>query len=391
MPFHDNAAGPLSRAAYLIAGYIRRTLTQAEHDELDEWVNASDDNMKLFEELTDEKNIEENLAWLDKINVEKALAKTKEKIHFKKNEKPFIRWWAWAAASITLIAGALLVYKLTLPAKNKPTEIVQQDVQPGGNKATLTLSNGSVLDLTNAKNGLLKNDHGIAVNKNNDSELLYTGRNFSPELYNTLATPKGGQYKVTLSDGTKVWLNSESSLKYPVSFDTKQRTVELNGEGYFEVAKDSGRPFKVVLSDQCEVKVFGTHFNIMSYPDESAKWITLLEGSVELSSETSTQKLIPGQQGQINASGIKLINNVDTEEITGWKNGLFIFHDEQISSIMKQVARWYDVEISYKINTSDHFNATISRNEPLSRLLHFLEETGKIHFKIDKKRIDVLP
>jgi len=386
------------RIAYLIAGYIRGTLTESEHDELDKWVEASDDNMLLFEELTDERNIEANLAWMDKTSTEKNLQLTKKKIEFIPEHKnlKIKKWFYSVAASVILLIAAFGIYKIINSKQSKQKSIAKIDqtgIKPGGNKATLTLSNGSVIDLVMAPNGLIKSDNGTIINKSKDGEILYndSGSSNSEANYNTLTTPKGGQYKVQLPDGSYVWLNAASSLKYPTAFATSERIVELKGEGYFEIAKDKTKPFKVKLADGSEVKVLGTHFNIMAYENEKSKDVTLLEGSVEITKGNNEQSLTPGQQGRIISSKIILVNDADTNQVTGWKNGQFIFHDADIQSIMRQVARWYDVDIKYEINSSQHFNATISRKEPVLRLLHILEETGQIHFKTENKTIYVLP
>jgi len=387
-----------SRVAYLIAGFIRHTLSETEHDELDAWVESSDDNMILFEELTDERNIEANLAWMDKVNTEESLKSIKRKIEFTSEHKNLKtnKWFYSIAASVILLIGAFGIYKIINNKQSKQPPIAindQSGIQPGSNKATLTLSNGSVIDLVSAPNGLIKGDSGTIINKSKDGEILYNDSSTisSAASYNILTTPKGGQYKVQLPDGSKVWLNAASSLKYPTAFATSERIVELNGEGYFEITKDRTKPFKVKLADGSEVKVLGTHFNIMAYENEKSKDVTLLEGSVEITKGNDEQNLTPGQQGRIVSSKIILVNAADTDEATGWKNGQFIFHDADIQSIMRQVARWYDVDIKYESTNTQHFNATISRKEPVLRLLHILEETGQIHFKTENKTIYVLP
>src|SRR6185312_4176868 len=175
------------------------------------------------------------------------------------------------------------------------------EIQPGGNKATLTLSNGSVIDLVSTPNGLIQGDNGTIINKSKDGEILYndSGRSNSTSNYNILTTPKGGQYQIQLPDGSLVWLNAASSLKYPTAFATSERIVELKGEGYFKITKDRTKPFKVKLADGSEVKVLGTHFNIMAYENENSKDVTLLEGSVEITKGNNEQNLTPGQQGRI--------------------------------------------------------------------------------------------
>jgi ferric-dicitrate binding protein FerR (iron transport regulator) len=387
------------RIAYLIARYIRGTLTESEHDELDQWVEASDKNMLLFEELTDEKNIEANLEWMDKTTTERNLELIKKKIEFNpghKNLKTKV-WFYSAAASVILLIAAFGIYKIINNKQGKFTSIVKNDqtgIVPGGNKAILTLGNGSVIDLVSAPSGLIERDHGTIIKKPKDGEIVYNDSNSNSNHaadYNILVTPKGGQYKVQLPDGSLVWLNAESSLKYPTAFSTSERMVELKGEGYFEIKKDESKPFKVRLADGSEVKVLGTHFNIMAYENERYKDVTLLQGSVEILKGNTVQKLAPGQQGRIISSKIILVSSSDTDQVTGWKNGQFIFRDADIESIMRQVARWYDVGIKYEDTKTQHFNATISRKEPVSRLLNLLEETNEVHFKIKNKTIYVLP
>ena len=387
------------RTAYLITSFIRKTLSEAEHDELDAWVESSDENMLLFEELTDEKNIEANLAWMDKVKTEKSLKRIKEKIEFNpiQNRRSSNKWIYGIAASIILLVAAFAIFRTTLNKKPESPAVVkisQPDIKPGGNKATLTLSNGNVIDLNNVKNGLLNGDNGTVINKSTDGEIKYENSeiaNNSSSNYNILSTPKGGLYKVQLADGSIVWLNAASSLRYPTAFNSDERIVELTGEGYFEVAKNKDKPFIVKLANESEVKVLGTHFNVMSYENENAKEITLLGGRVEISHDNNTLILKPGQQGRITSSEINLGIDVDTTQVTGWKNGQFIFHDADIQTIMKQVDRWYDVDIKYEAKVNQQFNAVISRNEPVSRLLHLLEQTGQIHFKIENKIIYVLP
>ncbi|MDE3184861.1 MAG: FecR domain-containing protein [Bacteroidota bacterium] len=383
------------RVAYLIAGYIRGTLSESEHDELDQWVEASDDNMLLFEELTDEKNIEANLEWMNKIKVEESLQSTKKKINFIP-EYPITKKWIFsAAASVILLVAAFGIYKII---NNKPSrqtsiaKIEQAGIEPGSNQATLTLSDGSVVDLVSASGGFIKRDHGTIIEMPKEGEIVYKDSgNPIAANYNILATPKGGQYEVQLPDGSRVWLNAASSLKYPTVFSTSERLVELKGEGYFEVTKDKNKPFKVKLADGSEVKVLGTHFNIMAYENERYKDVTLLQGSVEILKGNIVQKLSPGQQGRINSSKIILVSSADTSQVTGWKNGQFIFRDAEIQSIMRQVARWYNVDIKYEVTKTPHFNATISRKEPLLKLLNIFEETNEVHFKVQNKTIYVLP
>jgi ferric-dicitrate binding protein FerR (iron transport regulator) len=392
LPYSDEKA---YRIAYLVLGYLRKTLTEAEHDELDAWVEASDENMLLFEELTDERNIDANIAWMQGVQTEKALEKTKKQLQFStpvKNKKK--RLWPFIAAAAILIV-VIAIY-LVQPKKNstvpESVQVAKNDVSPGGNKATLTLSNGIVIDLVARNTGLIQNTTGTRIEKKEDGLLMYQKLTDAKETnYNTVSIPRGGQYALTLSDGTRVWLNALSSLKFPEQFSDSTRVVELNGEAFFHVARDKQHPFIVKINERDQVKVVGTQFNVSSYTDEETKKITLIEGSVQVNAGSDRLLLTPGQQAKINNGGMLLEKHADTEAATGWKNGEFVFRDADIYSIMRQAERWYDVNVIYKTTSSEHFNFSISRAETLSKILHLMELTGKIHFKIENKSVYVLP
>ncbi|WP_052324135.1 FecR family protein [Flavihumibacter sp. ZG627] len=388
---------PAYRIAYLIAGFIRNTITEKEHDELDDWVNESDDNMRLFEELTDEQNLEANLAWMDKVQTEQSYKALQEKGAFDIPRKKFQLSPVWmVAASVILIVGVFIIYRFAGNSSTSDNNIAVSDttqLKPGGNRATLTLSDGSVIDLTTANNGIIEIGKGSHVNKPAAGELVYdagVSTDETPSIH-TLSTPVGGQYHVTLPDGTKVWLNAATKLMYPSRFASNERKVEIDGEAYFEVVKNDQQPFRVVLQDGSTVTVLGTHFNVMSYTNETEKEITLLEGKVAVEKNNSVENLEPGTQAIVKTDAITKRTGIDTEEITAWKNGLFVFHDATIESIMKQVERWYDAKVVYKGDVKQLFNASILRSEPLSKLLRLLELNGYVHFKIENKTIYVLP
>lgn len=301
-----------------------------------------------------------------------------------------------AAASILIFIGiGFYFYQNYDPLI--PTANSQHDIAPGGNKAFLTLANGKRITLTDAKNGELAEQSGVKITKAADGQLVYTvsnvsSRNNNLNEYNIIETPNGGQYQIQLPDGTKVWLNAASSLKYPSKFArlVNRRVELLRGEAYFEVAKDKAHPF-IVKSNGQEVEVLGTHFNINSYLDERSIKTTLLEGSVKVSTVNGSSKtLIPGQQSQLTSTHIALIENIDIEDVTAWKNGYFKF-SESLESIMHKVSRWYDVDIVYDIkpNNGAVFNGKISRSRNLRELLDMLEFAGNIHFKIEGRRIIV--
>jgi transmembrane sensor len=382
LPYSDEKA---HRIAYLVLGYLRKTLTEAEHDELDAWVEASDENMLLFEA---------NLAWMQGIQTEKALEKTKKQLQFSPSKNRKTRVWPFiaAAAILVIIVTAYLIRPNKTNRITGPVQIANNDVLPGGNKATLTLSNGTVVDLGARNTGIIQNETGTKIEKKEDGLLMYEKLTDTKQTgYNTVSIPKGGQYALTLSDGTKVWLNALSSLKFPEQFPDSIRVVELTGEAFFHVAKDKQHPFIVKINDNEQVKVLGTQFNINSYGDEETKKITLIEGSVQVNSKNDRLQLTPGQQARINSGNLSLEKHADTEAAVGWKDGRFVFRDADIYNIMRQAERWYDVNVIYRTTSSEHFNFSILRNEPLSKILHLMELTGKIHFKIENKNVYVLP
>jgi transmembrane sensor len=293
-------------------------------------------------------------------------------------------------------ATALLFYpKYKAPAviRAKRQGISQVIVQPGSNKATLTLSDGSSIDLNESKPGTLCKQGTVTVGKRADGSLVYqpSGSQNAAVLYNTVSTPKGGQYQLVLSDGTKVWLNAASAIKYPATFSGKERIVELNGEAYFEVAKNKNMPFKVSLNNM-SVEVLGTHFNVNAYADEGEVTTTLLEGSVKLSNSKGQSMLKPGQQAKMDKQSGFDIHEVNTDEAVAWKNGYFIFDNENIQSIMRKISRWYDVDVEYSGNVDEgNFGGTTSRFNSITGVLKSLELTGTVHFKVQGRRITVMP
>jgi transmembrane sensor len=274
------------------------------------------------------------------------------------------------------------------------------DIRPGTNKAVLTLSDGSQLPLNNAVYGIVARQGNARLRKLKDGQLVYDLSETSSvpyvedtnqALYNSITTPRNGEYQLLLPDGTKVWLNAESSLRFPAVFTGSERRVELSGEAYFEVAKNREMPFRVIAG-KTEIEVLGTHFNVNAYK-EGVK-TTLLEGSVKLKKDGDEILLQPGQSGIRSEHGAFTVEDElsDVEEVVDWKNGYFIFQDENIRSIMEKAARWYDVEVEYLGDTEDkNFWGKVSRYENISELLKNLELTGTIHFKIEGRKIIVMP
>jgi ferric-dicitrate binding protein FerR (iron transport regulator) len=385
------------RVAYLIAGFIGHTLSEAEEHELDDWVNASDANMKLFEDLTDEKNIEANLQWMREVQSEKSYEQLQasEAFVIPKRRKKHTIWFA--AASVALLAGVFLIYPKKSHYTASPTQATEntsQDIPAGGNRATLTLADGSVIDLATTANGKIQDGSGNQLSKPADGQLVYAGQEEAATVisYHTLNTPAGGQYQVTLQDGTRVWLNAGSILRYPSAFTGDEREVSLQGEAFFEVTKNPHRPFRVMLNDSAVVTVLGTTFNVMAYQNEAVKEVTLVDGRVSVSTkDRKNAELMPRMQAKIGNNSITTVNHANTEQVTGWKRGLFVFKDTPLKDIMRQVERWYNAEVIFKGEVPFRFNGTIQRSESLSKLLHLLELTGHVKFKIENRTVYVFP
>lgn len=313
------------------------------------------------------------------------------------------RYWAAAATILILLSSGLYFYETktqpqTLAIQNSPVRI--NDIAPGGNKAILTLADGSKIVLDDAQQGEIAVQSGVSITKAAEGQLIYevrhleggtTERSFpAVEMtYNAIETPKGGQYQINLPDGSKVWLNAESSLKYPAIFSGTARKVELTGEAYFEISPNKLRPFKVVSAGQV-VEVLGTHFNINAYSNESMIRTTLIEGSVKVSesSANTVSYLKPGEEAS-NKKGEILIRSANVEQAMAWKNGNFQFNDMYLVDIMRQLERWYDVEIDYSAIPHTRYNAYMSRNLNLSRVLEILEVTGRVKFRIEGKTIKI--
>lgn len=341
---------------------------------------------------------------IDPVISEKLLNSIHHKINFSQKQKKtkLIRMWTLriAAACFVGFMALSVFWWLKNDSKQPATQMqvsskqYKTDVQPGGNKALLTLADGSTIILDSAQNGALSTQGNIRIIKLDDGQLAYNrdgARSSSKVLYNTISTPKGGQYRLTLADGSQVWLNAASSIRFPASFTGKERRVEITGEVYFEVAKNQSMPFIVSVND-AEIQVLGTHFNVMAYKDEATLETTLLEGSVKFMKDDNAAMLKPGQQLQLTEKGqFKVASGVDLTKVVAWKNGFFDFEGLGFETIARQLSRWYNVEVVYNRKIDDLFYAEIPRNTKLSDVLKALELTGKIHFEIEAKKIIVLP
>jgi transmembrane sensor len=377
------------RIARLIGGFIRGTLSKNEHDELDEWVAANDDNMQVFERLTDEKNIDEAMEWMKRTQTEKAIKKKKENVVFNRPRKS-VRLWQYAVAASIIITAGILIYTFRYSKNEKKNDVIvnnSADLQPGSEKATLTLGNGKVIVLSDAGIDTMINDQIKIQSKK--GEIAYNGGGTENAIeYHTLTIPRKAHYKLVLPDGSKVWLNSESSIQYPTAFTGKERKVIVTGETFFEVAKNKDKPFIAVGGD-IQVEALGTQFNINVYNNEPFRSATLVEGSVLVTHGKNENILKPGQQAQITNGDFNVVTT-DAMDVIAWKNDMFKFTNTPIDAIMRQVERWYDAETDYQDKVDFHFNGTIERSVPVSKLLHYIEATGQVHFKIEGKKIIVM-
>ena len=383
----------------LIQKYQDGTTSSEENQLLDAWYRSFDDTEVTVHSMEMESETEIS---------NRIKARLNSHIAEGENIKPLYKWKLPAAAAILLLVASAMFYfgnnhKLlkTDRAEIAKRLIFKNDVSPGGNKAILTLADGSTIVLDSASNGTLTQQGNIKVQKLSNGLLAYTinGKQVTENdalFYNTISTPRGGKYQMILEDGTKVWLNAASSIRFPVIFTGKERKVSITGEAYFEVAKNKEMPFRVDAAAS-EIEVLGTHFNINSYNDETAIRTTLLEGAVKVVNTTATANqqtgfLKPGQQSSINKEGkLNIINNADTTEAMAWMHGQFQFASADLKTILRQISRWYNVDIIYKGNTDLHFTGQLSRSDNASKIFEQLAMTGEVNFKIENKNIIVSP
>lgn len=386
-------------------------LSPEETARLNEWLAGGDDRVALVERLrNDPEWVETQVARLQNIDTESIWSKIEipkkaatilspipPSLHFRR------RWWTYAAvASIVLVTctgGAWLW--LTRHRSNADITPATQttaatEIKPGGNKAVLTLADGSKIDLGNSTIGVLANQENSKVSKVADGQLAYkaTGERSEAMAYNVLSTPKAGQWLLHLPDGTNVWINNASVIRYPVAFTGPDRVVELSGEAYFEVAKDPAHPFKVKIQDGATVDVLGTSFNIMSYSDEPAERTTLVDGSVRVTLNNQSVLLKPDQQSDLGTDHKLNVNSdVNVQSVIAWKDGYFSFDQANIKAVIRQLARWYDLDVEYRGQVEDtefQGQGRIQRNLPLTAILKGLE-SEHLHFKLDGQNLIITP
>ena len=307
------------------------------------------------------------------------------------------RWLKYTAAATIALLVTFTFLHFFNRTNTKPLQpiaaVTQPDIAPGGNKAILTLSNGTSISLDSLRKGFVSIQGSTKIIQPENGLLTYdrSGIKSSEVLFNTLTTPRGGQYQVVLPDGTKVWLNDASSIYFPGEFTGKVRQVRITGEVYFEVAENAKMPFEVLVND-IAVQVLGTHFNVMAYKDEPVARVTLLQGAVKVKEGSKTILLKPGQQAQVSGDGGPIhVESVDPQGIIAWKNNQFWFNDDSIQTVMRQLSRWYDVEVIIKGDIPQHFDGNISRNISISQVLEALQATRHLQYEIQDRTIIVSP
>jgi len=367
--------------------WLSGTITQQEQKTLDEWY---------------EQQLPEKLDWAkaddtDEIIKARMFNSIKEELQFDTQKVISIRQtriWAMAAASVLLFLIGSIYLSQNKPSEQQLTKVTKPVIEADkstGNKAVLTLADGSAIILDNSPNGTVSKQGSTVVDKTSNGQLVYrseTTPTTQAENINTLSTPKGGQYQLQLPDGSKVWLNAASSIKFPAAFSGSERKVELIGEAYFEIAKNAQKPFKVVLAQGAVIEVLGTHFNVMAYQNEKNINTTLLEGSVKISKSSLALTIKPGEQAVLNKT--LQAYKVDAEQEIAWQKGDFQFSNTDFAGILRELERWYDVDFVYEELPSKKLNGIVSRKYNLTQVLKMLEITGGVKFKMEGRQIRVI-
>jgi len=370
----------------LLTKYTRgEQLTVLEEKTIEIWVAQSKANRAFFEDLKDPEKVASAF-----IDFDLAVSGTEgglDQLHTMLDKHPSRQNWKYlisAAAIIFTISLSIFLYRyFQSPQSVQDRAVVMTaDIDPGKEQATLSFEDGKSVELK-----------GMPIKTDPNGTFYSDGTSIAENTVQsaTLSTPRKGQYKMTLPDGTKVWLNAESSLKFPTQFTGSSREVELNGEGYFEVAHNAKKPFIVSARGQ-RVKVLGTKFNINAYENETAILTTLVSGSVELTnSQNSTPVILkPGQQGTLfSLSSIFFVDDVDTDVYTGWTSNDFRFSGTPLKEVFKQLERWYDIEVDYSKVPNSKVHGTISREKKLKSVLYAIEQTTDLRFKVIGRRIDI--
>lgn len=390
------------RAIYLIERSFNGQLNAAEKAEMDEWLQQ-ESNRDFYASqmsrimLSDSSSVPyderlwqpvlDNVLKVDKPGISRQAPR----------KAVMMRRYGWAAAAAVLVLLASgIVYRVANKTKHPAATAYSRlkDIAPGHNGAVLTLADGRVVELDSLQNGIVSTQNGTTIVLNNGSLAYEAGSNKEAAvLYNSISTPLARQFQLVLPDGTRVWLNAASSLRYPTVFAGKERRVEVTGEAYFEVAANTSQPFKVATTHYGEVAVLGTEFNINAYEEEAHAATTLVSGAVKVSAGSSALQLLPGQQAQVgNSQAIRLNTTPDVAQVTAWKNGVFNFENQKLEQVMRQLSRWYNLKVVYEKGVPDvQFFGEMGKNLNLSQVLLVLEGAG-VRFRIeDNNTLVVMP
>lgn len=411
------------RISYLLQQYSNGRASREEVEEMFGLLQSEENETLLKHLILDKKNDEEEEISLPFRNWDRMWQRIRPAALSPVRQRTLSIGWVRVAAAVMLVVMGGVAYQFFSNRKTNRTMPLAEthysnDIQPGGHKAILTLANGATIVLDSAHKGVIGQQGNTSIVKVDAGALAYKGAASnklsaaSEVSYNAISTPRGGQYQVVLPDGSKVWLNAASSLRFPTSFVGKERLVELTGEAYFEIAKNTAMPFRVFVApplgsgrEGMNVKVLGTHFNIKAYSNEQNIQTTLLEGAVKLelplpagagrgmNGKISELRLQPGRQAIAdNATQTLSVIEANTEQVVAWKNGMFRFRETSIRELMREVERWYNVDVVYHTDKVDQdFTGVVPRTQNISALLKILELTGTVHFQIEGRKIVVLP
>jgi len=384
-----------SKIVKLLIAELNQSLSEEEQTILNEWIRENNDNELLYKSLSDQSNIPGKLKRLSNYNVEKAYAIFKEQTQISKTIPLTRRILRYVAILIPLIIASFFTYQrfIKVEPETQLTEL-EIDHQPGSSKAILVLADGNIVILEEEEE--IKTESEDIEISNNKREIIYSsskkGIRAQKLSFNTLKIPRGGEYQLSLSDGTKIWLNSESEIKYPIRFSNKKREVFLKGEAFFEVAENQDVPFIVNASD-ISVNVLGTSFNVRAYSDESQIRTTLVTGKV-MFRDTETEKeihLMPNEQA-VTTSHETVVRSVDVNQYIAWKDGRILFEENTVEEIFNDLSRWYDIDIEYTNQEIQdlRYSIDIERYENLSEILEIFELTGKLRFKVEENKLSIM-
>ena len=393
---------PKERVFYLLEAYISERSTAAEEDELMAWILKAGEDAGLKDFVWDIWNQQHPAKQLSDADCNTIYARVMQASGAARPAAKIRRirmsviTAAAVAAAVVLFTGYYVYFSSTKQPVVTAISPSQKDIAPpSASKAVLTLADGTSIEVDGTADGKLAMQGNVSIVKRSNGEIAYTGNDTKAVGYNTFHVPRGSKpLNLILSDSSRVWLNVGSSLTYPTAFSGKERRVTIPGEAYFEVAHNAAMPFRV-QHDDVTISVLGTHFNVNTYEDEAAERITLLEGSVRVNKKNVSKLLVPGQQASIShgaTNGINVSDKVNVEEVMAWRDGKFRFSENtDIGTIMRQISRWYNVDIEYKGSISQRFWGTISKDVNVSRVLKILEATGGVKFRVEENRIVVIP